>query len=47
MPQPAVLNENVAQSIIELIGNTPLLQLNRFAANKNGSSVVSVGEIPA
>lgn len=35
MPQPAVLNENVAQSIIELIGNTPLLQLNRFAANNN------------
>ena len=35
MPQPAVLNENVAQSIIELIGNTPLLQLNRFAANND------------
>ena len=35
MPQPAVLNENVAQSIIELIGNIPLLQLNRFAANND------------
>ncbi|MGN0262711.1 MAG: cysteine synthase A [Eggerthellaceae bacterium] len=35
MPQPAVLNENVAQSVIELIGNTPLLQVNRFAANNN------------
>ncbi len=32
MTQPQVLETNIAQSVIELIGNTPLLQLNRFAA---------------
>ncbi|MBQ6454357.1 MAG: cysteine synthase A [Coriobacteriales bacterium] len=30
--QPKVLDTNIAQSVIELIGNTPLLQLNRFGA---------------
>ncbi|MBR1830182.1 MAG: cysteine synthase A [Atopobiaceae bacterium] len=30
-PQPKVLGTNIAQSVIELIGNTPLLQVNRFA----------------
>ena len=29
--QPKVLDTNIAQSVIELIGNTPLLQLNRYA----------------
>ena len=32
MPQPRILEANIAQSIVELIGNTPLLQLNRYAA---------------
>ena len=30
--QPKVLDTNIAQSVVELIGNTPLLQVNRFAA---------------
>ena len=29
MTQPQVLDTNIAQNVIELIGNTPLLQLNR------------------
>ncbi len=33
MTQPKVLDTNIAQNVIELIGNTPLLQLNRFGAN--------------
>ena len=32
MTQPSILEPNIAQSVIELIGNTPLLQLNRYAA---------------
>ena len=32
MPQPKILEANIAQSIVELIGNTPLLQLNRYVA---------------
>lgn len=32
MAQPNVLKPNIAQSVIELIGNTPLLQLNRYGA---------------
>ncbi len=35
MTQPKILDKNVAQSVVELIGNTPLLQLNRFGG-KNG-----------
>ena len=35
MAQPKVLETNIAQSIIELIGNTPLLQLNRFSAARD------------
>ena len=35
MTQPQVLNTNIAQNVIELIGNTPLLQLNRFAREKS------------
>lgn len=31
MAQPNVLNDNIANSIIELVGGTPLLRLNRFA----------------
>ena len=38
MTQPQILCPNVAQSVIELIGNTPLLQLNRFAAVHNLSA---------
>ncbi|MDO4851094.1 MAG: cysteine synthase A [Actinomycetota bacterium] len=30
--QPKILDTNIAQSVIELIGNTPLLQLNRYGA---------------
>ena len=42
MPQPQVLNTNIAQSIIELIGNTPLLQVNRFAEkNELGANVLA------
>ena len=29
MTQPKILDTNIAQSVIEPIGNTPLLQLNR------------------
>jgi len=32
MTQPAILNGNIAESVIELIGNTPLLRLNRYTA---------------
>ena len=32
MTQPKILDTNIAQSVIELIGNTPLLQLNRYGA---------------
>ena len=32
MTQPQALDTHIAQSVIELIGNTPLLQLNRYAA---------------
>ena len=32
MAQPQVLEPNIAQSVVELIGNTPLLQLNRYGA---------------
>lgn len=32
MTQPQALDTHIAQSVIELIGNTPLLQLNRFGA---------------
>ena len=31
MTQPKGLDTNIAQSVIELIGNTPLLQVNRYA----------------
>lgn len=40
MPQPKVLDTNIAQNVIELIGNTPLLQLNRFAENNNLAGTV-------
>ena len=32
MPQPKILDTNIAQNVVELIGNTPLLQLNRYSA---------------
>ena len=32
MTQPKILDTNIAQSVVELIGNTPLLQLNRYGA---------------
>ncbi len=35
MTQPKALDANIAQNVVELIGNTPLLQLNRYA-EKNG-----------
>ena len=42
MTQPQVLNANIAQNVVELIGNTPLLQLNRFAENNNlGANVIA------
>ena len=40
--QPKALDKNIAQSVIELIGNTPLLQLNRFAAKRGlGANVLA------
>ena len=33
MTQPQILEPNIAESVIELIGNTPLLRLNRYGAN--------------
>ena len=42
MTKPAILEANIAQSVIELIGNTPLLQLNRFgAAHELGATVLA------
>jgi len=32
MTQPKILDTNIAQNVVELIGNTPLLQLNRYGA---------------
>ena len=42
MTQPKVLDTNIAQNVIELIGNTPLLQLNRFGKNNDlGATVLA------
>jgi len=42
MTQPEILNANIAQSVIELIGNTPLLQLNRYGAARDlGATVLA------
>ena len=41
-PQPKVLGTNIAQSVSELIGNTPLLQVNRFAAAQDLAADVLV-----
>lgn len=42
MTQPKVLDTNIAQSVIELIGNTPLLQLNRFGTNRElGANILA------
>ena len=42
MTQPKVLDKNIAQSVIELIGNTPLLQLNRYGAARGlGATVLA------
>ena len=42
MTQPKVLDANIAQNVVELIGNTPLLQLNRFGANHDlGATVLA------
>ena len=35
MAQPKILDTNIAQNGVELIGNTPLLQLNRYAHANN------------
>ena len=35
MTQPKILDTNIAQSVVELIGNTPLLQLNRYGAQND------------
>ena len=35
MTQPKILDTNIAQNVVELIGNTPLLQLNRYGAAHN------------
>jgi cysteine synthase A len=40
--QPKVLETNIAQSVVELIGNTPLLQLNRFGAANDLKATVLV-----
>ncbi|MGN0960470.1 MAG: cysteine synthase A [Coriobacteriales bacterium] len=34
MTKPAILQPAIAQNVVELIGNTPLLQLNRYAQTK-------------
>lgn len=40
--QPKALDTNIAQSVIELIGNTPLLQLNHYgAAHGLGGSILA------
>ncbi|MBP3867410.1 MAG: cysteine synthase A [Eggerthellaceae bacterium] len=42
MAQPKILDTNIAQSVIELIGNTPLLQLNRYGeANGLGGTILA------
>ena len=42
MTTPNVLKPNIAQSVIELIGNTPLLQVNRFAEARGlGATVLA------
>jgi len=42
MTQPKILEGNIAQSVIELIGNTPLLQLNRYGANNElGAAILA------
>ena len=42
MAQPKVLDTNIAQSVIELIGNTPLLQLNRYGEARGlGATVLA------
>ena len=42
MTQPKILDTNIAQNVIELIGNTPLLQLNRFAEkNELGGTILA------
>ena len=42
MTQPKILDTNIAQSVIELIGNTPLLQVNRFSAARDlGATVLA------
>ena len=42
MAQPKILDTNIAQSVIELIGNTPLLQLNRYgAAHELGGTILA------
>ena len=42
MTQPKILEGNIAQSVIELIGNTPLLQLNRYGTNNElGATILA------
>ena len=42
MTQPKILDTNIAQSVVELIGNTPLLQLNRYgAAHELGGTILA------
>ena len=42
MTQPQILEPNIAESVIELIGNTPLLRLNRYAAKHGlGASILA------
>ena len=35
MPTPKVLTPNIAQNVVELVGNTPLLQFNAYAKERN------------
>ena len=35
MPTPKQLTPNIAQNVVELIGNTPLLQFNAYAAKRD------------
>ena len=40
MTQPKILDANIAQNVVELIGNTPLLQLNRYAQAKGAAAKI-------
>ena len=42
MAQPQILNTNIAKSVVELIGNTPLLEVGRFAEKRELAGTILV-----